>query len=75
MPIDEVGEGSFPAKGVYGSLFFMRTEREGQLTATFFSLLGGPEGDSTGQRAELQVTRSPSGAPWPSGPRLHKQAD
>ena len=23
MPIDEVGEGSSPAKGVYGSLFFL----------------------------------------------------
>ena len=48
MPIDEVGEGSLPAKGVYG-ICLMRTGR-----AIDFNLFrpigwGQLEGDSTGQ--------------------------
>ena len=57
MPIDEVGEGSSPAKGVYGSLFFfMRTRRASDCNVFRPIGWGQPEGDSTGQRAELRVT-------------------
>ncbi len=56
MPIDEVGGGSLPAKGVYGSLFFLRTGRA--IDCNVFRPIGWgqPEGHSTGQRAELRVT-------------------
>ena len=51
MPIDEVGESSLPAKGVYGSLLF---DENGKGNATFFTEQ--LEGDGAKQRAELRVT-------------------